>query len=935
MTVITTQPGGFTNLVGSTLAGGTYSASYGGTLDLNIGGAIVTDAATIQLVNDLAHGSNAIASFNAATGTYVPIESTLLTIAPSGVLSIIGDTYATNNTLTVHGRITLGAYAAASSQLSTPNLNIAPGGVVSLTGTNANLATLSGGAITNNGEIVANGSGGGSVTAPPGGYALLQSSITGTGSILVGTGVPYTPPIISPKTTVYIGVTLELAGAVAENVGFADSTGTLVLDAPQSFSGSILFDTAGYTITTAGGRTITSGDSIVLPGISLSSISGFQYVGTSSGGTLEIEQGSNAINLHFSGNYSTSSFSLSAGSQQFSTSPPSLVINELGPAQTAPYTAAEIVFSYQVGSLASSTPVADAAAAIAGNLDALQSIAAAGLLSSITLTDSVTPTLSITGAQLASDATALGDIAGSFGLAITGATTAGALTGAVLPHVTSVGVTDSAADVALQLNNIEVFAAAGKLTGITLTDSGIPTLAVSSTQIVQDALALNAISGNYTLSVPGVAAAVATFVAQQDASGRGANAIALDYPGTAPSGGNSVIGFQSASFSAGFNAVVVDGPRSSYAIQIDSAGVTTIKDIGVGDATFGQTVSISGESYILFNGANLGLAAPNSAAALTTPPGSTTPVLNYPNDIYFVLNQADAQLAQFYSSLLPWEPQPALSGLEYWVNRLNAGMSLTAIAQSFINTPYFQQTFGDPGTTHAQHLAYVQLLYSHILGMTLGASEAGVLYWTNDMDSGVLTGATTLISFTNAAATTATSNALSGATAGGGTGWLIDPAVTGGYADPGAQMAAATVLAQAAASNFYNLSLIDPTSVNVGGVSASGITVTPGAVLLAGAAKTGTMITLASSFAQATLTGSGYSVHDGLGTDSITVTGANNTLFLGSASTDHLGLALGGNTAIAGFAPGHGSVLAVSRHGQRDGGDAARWHEHGGAGQQP
>ena len=423
----------------------------------------------------------------------------------------------------------------------------------------------------------------------------------------------------------------------------------------------------------------------------------------------------------------------------------------------------------------------------------------------------------------------------------------------------------------------------------------------------------------------GASQEITSFVSQENSlNGRGANGINLDYnaavgasPGaslgsiTPPSGQNAVIGFESASFHGGYDAVILDGARSSYAIQVSNTGVTTIKDIGAGDATFGQTVTVSGESYIIFNGAHLSTSDPSSVAAVTTPPGSASGVLNYPNDLYYVLSPANAQLAQFYNALEPWEPQPSLGGFEYWVNQLANGMSLTSIAQSFINTSYFQQTFGDPGSTHTQHLAYVQLLYQHILGMTLGATNGGVEYWTNQMDTGALTGATTLISFTNATATSATINAIGGSTAGGGAGWLIDPTITGGYADPGAQTAASTVLSQAASTGYYNLSLVDPSTVTNSGVSANGITLTPGAVQVASSVSTG-MIVLSSSFTQATIAGSGVNIHDGPGTDTITITGNNNTVFVGTSTSDTLTLSGGTNTTVAGFVAGSGSVLAVS-----------------------
>jgi hypothetical protein len=63
--------------------------------------------------------------------------------------------------------------------------------------------------------------------------------------------------------------------------------------------------------------------------------------------------------------------------------------------------------------------IVDAGAAVAGNLDALQHIAAAGELSTITLTDASPPVLAVTQAQLANDAGVLEHITSEFDLDIT------------------------------------------------------------------------------------------------------------------------------------------------------------------------------------------------------------------------------------------------------------------------------------------------------------------------------------------------------------------------------------------------------------------------------------------------------------------------------------------------------------------------------------
>jgi len=74
------------------------------------------------------------------------------------------------------------------------------------------------------------------------------------------------------------------------------------------------------------------------------------------------------------------------------------------------------------GSLVSaggSIAVDDSATNVVANLDSLQSVAKAGKLSSITLTDSGIPTVTVTAAQLGDDSTAIADIGGNYALDIT------------------------------------------------------------------------------------------------------------------------------------------------------------------------------------------------------------------------------------------------------------------------------------------------------------------------------------------------------------------------------------------------------------------------------------------------------------------------------------------------------------------------------------
>jgi adhesin HecA-like repeat protein len=135
--------GGFTNLSGSTLTGGTYQAggqdSFGhpvtGTLDLNVGGLIISDAANIVL-------TGAISSFDNVSNSYVPLQSSLAEIASSGTLSLLSQTY-NSDALTDDG--TLKLYGAT---FTSPQLTINSDGLVSGTGT---MTTT----ITNAGMIIA------------------------------------------------------------------------------------------------------------------------------------------------------------------------------------------------------------------------------------------------------------------------------------------------------------------------------------------------------------------------------------------------------------------------------------------------------------------------------------------------------------------------------------------------------------------------------------------------------------------------------------------------------------------------------------------------------------------------------------------------------------------------------------------------------------
>ena len=399
--------------------------------------------------------------------------------------------------------------------------------------------------------------------------------------------------------------------------------------------------------------------------------------------------------------------------------------------------------------------VRDSSAHVIEQLDALQALAAAGKLSSIVLTDSGTPALLLTPDQLSNDADALSKLSGGYRL---GSSVPMSVQDAL--HFSSatlntVVVADSADQVAGRLDSLQQLYASGKLSALTLTDSDAPALLLSATQLVTDAPLLHAIGSPYTVSVTGVSTGVAQFLIEQNAAGH-----RVGTGSTTPAGGNSAIGFQTANFSGGYNAVVLDDERSHYTLQVDASGKLQIQDIVATDATYGQSVTVKGASYVIFD------------AAATDSNG------NYPA-MYFIANSQNAAVAELY--VAAFGRQPDLAGLEYWQGLANKGLTLQSIAADFIGSGEFAARFA-AASTPADHggasdQAFVQTVYENVLQRA--PDRAGMDYWVSTLANGGAR-ADLLASFAISAENVANTNA----TAGHASGWLIDTG-KGGYADSG------------------------------------------------------------------------------------------------------------------------------------------------------
>ena len=122
-----------------------------------------------------------------------------------------------------------------------------------------------------------------------------------------------------------------------------------------------------------------------------------------------------------------------------------------------------------------------------------------------------------------------------------------------------------------------------------------------------------------------------------------------------------------------------------------------------------------------------------------------------------------------------------------------------------------------------------------------------------------------------------------------------------------------TALSQGANSNFYNLNLVDPSTIQSGGIfSASGAVDLSQNQITLFSQQAACTVELSSYFHLAYIANSGDTIYDGPGSNNIYITGSNNVVTVGNGSSDTLELDKGSNTIIHGFTPAKGSVLEVS-----------------------
>lgn len=138
-------------------------------------------------------------------------------------------------------------------------------------------------------------------------------------------------------------------------------------------------------------------------------------------------------------------------------------------------TAAAAVAGYQAGTLHTGVSISDSAADIAANLDGLESIYSAGILTGVTLTDSGVASMTVTAAQLAADANVLNDITSSLIVTVDASATSNATITGLSTHATVVSFSGTASQYTVTATGNGVVTVAGSAIG-TDTISGVTAL---------------------------------------------------------------------------------------------------------------------------------------------------------------------------------------------------------------------------------------------------------------------------------------------------------------------------------------------------------------------------------------------------------------------------------------------------------------------------
>jgi len=148
--------------------------------------------------------------------------------------------------------------------------------------------------------------------------------------------------------------------------------------------------------------------------------------------------------------------------------------------------------------------------------------------------------------------------------------------------------------------------------------------------------------------------------------------------------------------SFGYDAVFMQGTRAQYTAGLANGVLTLVDSVSGRDGTD----TISNVERIAFTDST----------------------------VAFDINGDAGQAYRLYQAALNRTPDQ--HGLSYWVSQLDDGVSLLNVANSFVVSNEFRQTFG----SNLSNQAYVTALYTNVLGRN--ADTSGSAYWVAQLNAG-------------------------------------------------------------------------------------------------------------------------------------------------------------------------------------------------------
>jgi hypothetical protein len=245
--------------------------------------------------------------------------------------------------------------------------------------------------------------------------------------------------------------------------------------------------------------------------------------------------------------------------------------------------------------------------------------------------------------------------------------------GALPAYISAVTVADTAADVSANLDGLAALASTGKLSSITLTDSGVPMLAITSGQLTSDVGALKAITDGFSLdvspssstaSISGLVGHINTVVLtgsiEQYAISNTGSVITVTDSVASRDGTDTLNNVQQVKFS---DITLVFDPHSSQDLlvyELYQAAYDRTPDNG-GFRYWAAFADTTGASALIL--ADQFLAAAEFTQKYGANPSNTTYV------------------TELYTNVLGRAPDP--SGLAYWIGEANAGLPRDQLLVSF------------------------------------------------------------------------------------------------------------------------------------------------------------------------------------------------------------------------------------------------------------